>query len=366
MPTNKSDTEEMQIPTQALRLISPEAAEFSVAEPTDSSDGKTRKPKFRMIANSGAVIAHPYWGNFAIDLDGLKIGRKRKPALRDHDSQRIVGWTHSIEIGEEGLVAEGTFTESTADGREVLDMLRDGFPWQASVFVPPKRIEKVADGETVSVNGHTLEGPGHVFRESSLREVTFTALGADENTDAAQLSSDTMTIKASVFSVSPVETEVPVGQQETNIPEDETTVDAPVSDAPVSDEAETSVDTGSINEYDRGVAEERERISAILSHALDHQRALALNLIESGIEKAEAFSALLKDAQGQVDAKLAHLSQEALDPVGPDESGDLETDLQAAFVANPKLAEEFGTFEIFEAYTKAKSEGMIRPGKGDN
>lgn len=365
--TTMSDREEMQIPTQALCLVSPEASGFSVSEPTDSSEGKTRKAKFRMVANSGDVIEnHPYWGNFAIDLDGLKIGRKRKPALRDHDSQRIVGWTHSLEIGEEGLVAEGTFTESTPDGREVLDMLRDGFPWQASVFVPPRVIEKVGPNETVRVNGRTLTGPGHVFRESSLREVTFTALGADENTDAAQLSSDTMKIKASVFSVSPIKEEVPLDQQETKMQEEEAVVDTSKLDAPVSDEAETSLDTNSIDEYEKGVTSERDRISSILSHSLDHQRALSLDLISNGTEKAEAFSALLKDAQGQVDAKLAHLSQTTLDPVGPDEPGDQETDLQAAFSADPKLAEEFGTFEIWEAYTNAMSEGVIRPGKGDN
>lgn len=357
---------ETQIPVHAVLLASNEEAEFSFSE-ASSEGGKSKKPRFRMIANSGGVIEnHPYWGNFAIDLDGLQVGRRRIPTLRDHDSQRIVGWTHSIEKSDEGLVVEGTFAESTPDGREVLDMLKDGFPWQASVYVPPKKIQKVGDGESVDVNGHTLHGPGHVFRESSLREVTFTALGADENTEAAQLSSGNNKIMALVYSESPERMEVPVSEQEKQAPEEAVLSDLPLPDvAPVSDEAETSVDKCGNEGYDEGVRYERERISAILSHALENQRDLALDLVSRGVEKSDAFSALLQDARGQVEAKLAHLSQSTLEPVGADEKSEDQTDLRSAFAANPELAEEFGTFEIYEAYTKAKSEGMIRPGKGD-
>jgi hypothetical protein len=43
-------------------------------------------------------------------------------------------------------------------------------------------------GETAMCNGHTVEGPGAILRETTLREVTVTALGADENTSAALLS----------------------------------------------------------------------------------------------------------------------------------------------------------------------------------
>ena len=208
-------SEEVEIPVAAMQLRSNGVEESSVEESSTNSDNDSR-PKFRMVANSGGVIEnHPYWGNFAIDLDGLKVGRNRKPALRDHDSQRIVGWTHSFEKTDAGLVAEGSFTEATEDGREVLSMLRDGFPWQASVYVPPKRVQRLAEGERAEVNGHQITGPGHIFRESSLREVTFTALGADENTDAAQLSSGAAKVTALFFEEDRhEEMEVRVDQQE--------------------------------------------------------------------------------------------------------------------------------------------------------
>ena len=71
-------TEEVEIPIGAMQLsssteISEQVEESSVGEKKDS------RPKFRMLANSGEVIQHPYWGNFAIDLAGLKIVGKRSP-----------------------------------------------------------------------------------------------------------------------------------------------------------------------------------------------------------------------------------------------------------------------------------------------
>jgi len=350
-------TEEVEIPIRAMQLTSTEVS--GQVEESSVGEKKDTRAKFRMVANSGGVIQHPYWGNFAIDLSGLKVGRKKKPALRDHDSQKIVGWTDSFEKTDEGLIAEGTFTEATEDGREVLSMLRDGFPWQASVYVPPKKVQRLAEGETAEVNGHQISGPGHIFRESSLREVTFTALGADENTDAAQLSSGSAKVTAHFFSSEQKEMEVQVDQQEAK--QEEAALSAPLdAETTVSDEAETSIEDRFSNGYDSGVKSERERITAILSHALDHQQALASDLIESGVESSEAFSALLKDAKGQVETRLAHLSEVTPTPVGIVEEESPETDLQAAFNADPKISAEFGTFEVYEAYMTADDLGAIR------
>ena len=104
-------------------------------------------------------------GNLAIDLSGVSIGREKKPALRDHDSDRIVGWTEGINIDEKrGIVAEGIFSEKTEDGRQALELADEGFPWQASIYIPPLVIERVKDGETAEVNGRKIKGPGTIFR----------------------------------------------------------------------------------------------------------------------------------------------------------------------------------------------------------
>ncbi|MFH1458189.1 MAG: hypothetical protein ABIG31_03355, partial [Candidatus Omnitrophota bacterium] len=153
------------IPKAALRF----KEEDVPVEILASQEGEeTKKRKFSMIANSGRVMLnHWLWGNLAIDLSGVSIGRKKKPALRDHNSNRIVGWTEGINIDEKrGIVAEGIFSEKTEDGVQALELADEGFPWQASIYIPPLVIERVKEGETAEVNGRKLKGPGTIFRKS--------------------------------------------------------------------------------------------------------------------------------------------------------------------------------------------------------
>ena len=64
----------------------------------------------------------------------------------------------------------------------------DGFPWQMSVRIEPASIDEIQAGNTVTVNGKLLHGPITVFRGGRIREVSFCALGADENTMAVAAS----------------------------------------------------------------------------------------------------------------------------------------------------------------------------------
>jgi hypothetical protein len=182
MPYTKTEN----IPKAALRF---REAEDPVEILTSQEGEKTKRRKFSMVAHSGRVMLnHWLWGNLAIDLSGVSIGRKKKPALREHNSNRIVGWTEGINIDEKrGIVAEGIFSEKTEDGRQALELADEGFPWQASIYIPPLVIERVKDGETAEVNGRKIKGPGTIFRKSVLREVSFCALGADEHTSASAL-----------------------------------------------------------------------------------------------------------------------------------------------------------------------------------
>src|SRR3989338_5906077 len=173
-------TQTENIPKAALRF---KEEDVPVEILTSQEGEKTKRRKFSMVAHSGRVMLnHWLWGNLAIDLSGVSIGREKKPALRDHDSNRIVGWTEGINIDEKrGIVAEGIFSEKTEDGRQALELADEGFPWQASIYIPPLVIERVKDGETAEVKGQKLKGPGTIFRKSVLREVSFCALGADEH-----------------------------------------------------------------------------------------------------------------------------------------------------------------------------------------
>ena len=123
-----SETTEEKVPRRALNFAHC-AVEFAEKE-------EGARPKFFMLANSGAIIKnHWWWGNLAIDLDGMKIGRQKKPALLDHNPNKRVGWTNSIKKTDKGLEVEGTFLKSSVHGQEVMKEAKEGFPWQASVQV---------------------------------------------------------------------------------------------------------------------------------------------------------------------------------------------------------------------------------------
>ena len=344
--------QEMTIPTKALRLTDDgEMFKFELGE----SDGE--KPRFRMIANSGGVIPkHFFWGNFSVDLDGLRVGRQKKPALLDHDPSRVVGFTDKIEKTSEGLVAEGFFTETTEDGREVLAMAREGFPWQASVYIPPDSIEKVPEGKTAEVNGHTLEGPGHIFRKSWLREVTFTALGADEATEAVALNeeTETSTVEASVYTVSTI-------NKEEQMSESVESVD--LEQEIQSEEKPTK------NEVEFAIERERGRITQILSSKCSGQEELARNLIESGATLEEAQGALLSDVKSRMDDRLSTIINESPSPAGSEvemeETPLNDEDRWAQEFENDKnIQAEFGESKFYINYQKGIKAGSIRPSEG--
>jgi hypothetical protein len=59
---------------------------------------------------------------------------------------------------------------------------RQGFPWQLSIGANPTRTRFVPSGETVRVNGRSIEGPVTVAEETELGEISFVAVGADPET----------------------------------------------------------------------------------------------------------------------------------------------------------------------------------------
>ena len=73
-------------------------------------------------------------------------------------------------------------------GTQVAQDSDDGFPWQMSVRIEPSKTEEIAADQSVFVNGKNYQGPITVFRGGRIREVSFCALGADDNTSAVAAS----------------------------------------------------------------------------------------------------------------------------------------------------------------------------------
>ena len=161
-----------------------ELGQFAVEQ---SVEGK-KKRTFSGIAYSGEpIVDHWYWDRIIFDLDSLQI-KGRIPALLEHRTSQRAGAINSHSIShEKGLEISGDLL-SNEFGTQVAQDSDDGFPWQMSVRIEPAKTEEVAADQTVIVNGKTLQGPITIFRGGRIREVSFCALGADENTMAVAAS----------------------------------------------------------------------------------------------------------------------------------------------------------------------------------
>jgi len=145
------------------------------SEPDDNS--------FAITAYSGEIIKnHWWWGNVAFDLQGMSFAKKKTGILEEHFRDKRIGFSTKQDISDKVSV-EGKFL-SNEDAQKLRSDMREGFPMQASLRLPPTVIEHVKEGATVKVNGHTLRGPGTVFRQSKIEEVSMCVLGTDSSTES--------------------------------------------------------------------------------------------------------------------------------------------------------------------------------------
>lgn len=161
-----------------------ELGQFAVEQP---AEGK-KKRTFTGVAYSGEpILDHWYWDRVIFDLDSIQI-KGRIPALLEHHPSQRAGAinSHSIDYAQ-GLVISGDLM-SNEFGSQVAQDSDDGFPWQMSVRIEPSSTEEVSADQVVTVNGKTYQGPITVFRGGRIREVSFCALGADDNTNAVAAS----------------------------------------------------------------------------------------------------------------------------------------------------------------------------------
>ena len=117
-----------------------------------------------------------------VDLAGLQNGKVLVANL-DHDSSKRVG---NFQVANDGrqLVANGVANAATAARDEVINSAMDGYQWQASLEVAPQKIEELAKGKTVEVNGQQITGPAYITRAGTLKGFAFVSHGADDNTSA--------------------------------------------------------------------------------------------------------------------------------------------------------------------------------------
>jgi len=160
----------------------------AAADTGEPADGKPLLRKFSMTAYTGGAMTLAGWAHpVVVDLAGLQVSAKSRPILKDHNRSLIVGHTDSIGVQGSRLMVSGVISGAGPVAREIVDSSRNGFPWQASLgaVANPGSMEFVPKGRTAAANGQQFEGPVHIARRSVLGEVSFVALGADDNTTAS-------------------------------------------------------------------------------------------------------------------------------------------------------------------------------------
>ncbi|MBA7613757.1 hypothetical protein ES703_21013 [subsurface metagenome] len=180
-PAKKKEKQSMlENPAPTNACIFNDNAEVTFAK----SDPGQESNSFRIIGYSGGIMKdHWYWGNLALDLKGMKFAKRRTPVLKEHSLNVRIGFSTSQEITDQ-VIVEGPFLDND-DAQKLKADMQKGFPMEASLFVPPLVVEQIKEGASVKVNGHTMKGPGAVFRQCTIKEVSMCVFGADSNTKSS-------------------------------------------------------------------------------------------------------------------------------------------------------------------------------------
>jgi len=142
-------------------------------------------PLFNMLAYTGGKMRpRGFERDVVIDLAGLEVAAGNRPILLNHDTSQIVGHSTAIGVTKNSVNASGVISGVGTASREVIDSSANGFPWRASVGASVEQMIHVDAGETAKANGQTFDGPVLIARKSTLGEISFVPLGADNNTSA--------------------------------------------------------------------------------------------------------------------------------------------------------------------------------------
>lgn len=141
-------------------------------------------PKFRIVANTGAVMTFRD-GDFVVDVDGIVTrGDKEIPIIYGHDYANGIGHTtkHFAENGE--YIVEGIVSRKSDYADDFVQSAKLGFPWQASVGGYILDSIELKKGEELDLHGRTVSGPCTVATKFELFEVSVVEYGADGATSS--------------------------------------------------------------------------------------------------------------------------------------------------------------------------------------
>lgn len=139
--------------------------------------------RIELTLYDGSIARHWYWGNLAFDMETMKLAKSKVPILLDHDTDQRIGFSTQATFDKK-FILSGKLLKSSSLAQDIRSQAKEGFPFESSLRFDPTRsiIENVPEGQQVTVNGHTLKGPGTVIKQAVIMEGSVTTFGALSNT----------------------------------------------------------------------------------------------------------------------------------------------------------------------------------------
>ena len=171
--------------SQKLRIIG-EATLIDAPLLADGTSGGN--PKFSLVGYTGRAIRQA-WSRtpLVVDLAGMDTTSQVVAVMLGHqyDMDHAVGQAADVKNSGTDLTVAGEVIGEGPEVTKAMNLARKGWKFQASIGADVGRIENIAAGESVEVNGRQFSGPISVVRASTLREVSIVLFGADAATSAA-------------------------------------------------------------------------------------------------------------------------------------------------------------------------------------
>lgn len=321
--------------------------------------------QFEIMAYDGGIAEHLFWDQIAIDLEGVRFTSKRLPVLDTHQVNARVGFTTENST-DSRVILRGQFL-SNPTAQELRKDMQQGFPMQASLGVKPLKIERLEKNATAMVNGRTMRGPGVIFRQTEIVEVSMCTFGAMKNTKSTAFAdTDTESIEFEL-----------VGDNQMSEKEKQ----ALTLDTFKADHAELfkSVRDAAFAE---GQKTERERFASLQKACGDDHALLVECFASPTVTTADALGksneklrAQLKAAHEKLSAAPAVSGKERPDaarvafseqprpseaPTQFNEAEATDEQLKEHFAKTPDVQAEFGSVDAYVAFVNADRDGRVK------
>lgn len=150
-----------------------------------SGENEAKLPIITGTAYSGGILNVGFGWPVVVDLAGASVSLQTIPIHREHDRDRLVGHTESIDLAATKVKFKGVISGVGEDAEEVKGTARNGFPWRPSIGASFQKLEYVDREQTVKVNGRNFSGPIYIARGSVIRELSVVTVPGDDKSDAA-------------------------------------------------------------------------------------------------------------------------------------------------------------------------------------